>query len=85
MYNDTEIDWSKLETEHKKEIKSKIQELRNLLPSPELCGLCGHSIIVEENHNYFHNKKLVHKECWMTSIGDEIEKHPLGYLPPRML
>lgn len=80
-----EIDWSKLETEHKKEIKSKIQELRNQLPSSRLCELCGHSIIVEENHNYFHNKNPVHKECWMKSVGDEIEKHPLGYLPPYML
>ncbi len=85
MYKDNKIDWSKLETEHKREIKSKIQELRRQLPLSEFCELCGKLLVIEEDHNYFHNKKAVHRECWMKSVGDEIEKYPLGYLPPRML
>ncbi len=66
-------------------IKSKIQELRNQLPLSNICELCGLPLLIEEDHNYFHNKKAVHKECWMGSFGDEIEQHPLGYLPSHIL
>ncbi len=51
----------------------------------QICPLCNLPLIVEEDHNYFHEGEPVHRDCWMALLGEELEQHPIGYVPPRFL
>lgn len=51
----------------------------------QICPLCDLPLIVEEDHNYFREGIPVHRDCWMKSVGEELEEHLIGYVPSRFL
>lgn len=70
------------------ETRKRIKRLRKELPKPQKCSFCPNPlfdmVVSGDTEPYKIDGKPACRECFLKLKGEEIEKHPMGYVPQRI-
>lgn len=70
---------------NKQKTRKRIRRLREKLPEPQKCSFCPnplHNMLVSADTEPFEiDGKPACRDCFLRLEGEEIEKHPVGYVP----
>lgn len=71
----------------KEKTKEKIEQLRKELPRQQ-CSFCPNPlfdmVVSGDTEPYEIDGKPACRECFLKLEGEELEKHPMGYVPQRI-